>query len=305
MNQTQLREAILEEKKKQNAVILAHVYQDHDVQEIADVTGDSFALAKAVQEIDAETVIMCGVLFMAETVKILSPHKNVILPEPLAGCPMAEQLKPEEISAFRKAHPDHLVAAYINTTAELKAVSDICVTSSSAVRILSRLDQKDILFIPDKNLAAFVQSRLPEKHISVMNGFCPAHNGVTKEDIVSIKKRHPEARVAAHPECRSEVLELADMVGATTEIIRYAEETPGEVIIVTERGVVDALRKVHGPSRFIQAVPHQLVCRSMKLTTLDSVYSALRGFGGLRIEMEEDLRLKAKRSIDNMLEYGK
>lgn len=305
MNHTQLKEAILREKKKQNAVILAHVYQNYDVQEIADITGDSFALAKAVQDIDAETIIMCGVLFMAETVKILSPHKKVILPEPLAGCPMAEQLKPEEISEFRQKHPDCLVAAYINTTAELKAVSDICVTSSSAVRILSRLEKKDILFIPDKNLAAFVQRQLPEKHISVMDGFCPAHNGVVAKDILSIKKRYPEAHVAAHPECRKEVLELADMVGATTEIIRYAEEKTGEIIIVTERGVVDSLRKTRGSNRFIQAAPRQLVCRGMRLTTLYSVYHTLRGFGGLSVEIKEDLRLQAKRSIDNMLKYGK
>lgn len=304
MTSEQLKQEILKLKADKNITVLAHVYQHRDILEVADVTGDSFALAKAAEKIDSDTVIMCGVSFMAETVKILSPKKTVILPEPNAGCPMAEMLSPSHITDFTAEHPDYMVAAYINTTSELKAVSDVCVTSSSAVKILSTIDHDKFLFIPDKNLGAYVAEQLPDKKIVTMNGYCPTHDRVTADDIFELKDKYPTAPVAAHPECRSSVLELADFVGATTQITSFAEKQEGDVIIVTEMGVCDYLNHKYNTNRFIQAAPDKLICPNMKATTLNSLYNALNGTGGCEIELDEELRLKAKVSIDNMLKYG-
>lgn len=305
MNDIELKEQILQLKKEQDCVILAHVYQDYKVQEIADITGDSFALAKAAANISAKKVIMCGVYFMAEMVKILSPEKEVILPVASAGCPMAEMLTFDEIKAFKSAHPDYTVAAYVNTTAKLKTLADVCVTSSSAEKILTQMNCADVLFIPDKNLGSYIAKRLPETHFEFLNGCCPYHDSVSADDILKLKAQHPDAVVAAHPECKAEVVALADMVGATTEIMKYAIEHDGSVIIVTERGVVDYLNHKYKTDRFIQAAPDKLVCKSMKSITLNSVLDALEGRGeSKKIELEEDIRLGAKKSIDAMLKYG-
>ena len=225
MNHQELKQAVLEEKKKQGVLILAHTYQSPDVLEIADITGDSFALSKAAQKIEADRVLMCGVRFMAETVKILSPDKEVILSHSGAGCPMAEQIAPKTVEQYRKEHPDHAVCAYINTTAELKALADVCVTSSSAVEIVSRIPQKDILFIPDKNLGSFVKQKVPQKNIHLMDGYCHVHNGIRPEHILQCQQQHPGAKVAIHPECPADAVALADMAGSTKEIIEYALNT--------------------------------------------------------------------------------
>jgi len=304
MNQSNQKQKIMEMKRLKNICILAHVYQTPDILDVADITGDSFLLAQKAREVDADTVLVCGVSFMADTVKILSPKKKVILAEPSAGCPMAGQIHPSRVVEFRRQHPEYCVAAYVNTSTELKAVSDVCVTSSSAVRILSKIPQNDVLFIPDRNLGAYVAKHLPEKRFLLWEGCCEVHDSVARGDILSLKAKHPRARVAAHPECRPEVLELADMIGATTQIRDHVLETPGEFIIVTERGVVDYLTKATGENRFYQAVPDKLVCEDMKKTTLDSVEKALDGRGGLEITLPEELRLKALNSIEKMLELG-
>lgn len=305
MDTLALREEILRLKKEKNILILAHTYQSPEVLDVADITGDSFALSVAATNNDADTILLCGVRFMAETVKILSPQKKVILSELWASCPMAVQIAPERVAEFKKNNPDVAVVAYINTTTKLKAECDVCVTSSTAVRIVSRLPQKDILFIPDKNLGAYVDSQLPEKNIILWDGYCYVHNSVTEQDVLDEKAQRPGALVAAHPECRPEVLAHADMIGSTSAIIDFVENTDEDVIVATERGVIDQLKLRYPDRGLYQLAPKKMMCRNMKMTTLESVYNALVGKGGDVIEIDEDIRLKAKGCIDRMLELGK
>lgn len=304
MDTQQLKAAILEEKKKSGTMILAHTYQEPDIIDIADFSGDSYALSVKAQQCEQERILLCGVRFMAETANILSPEKQVFLPSPSATCPMAEQITPERVRAFREENPDVCVVAYINTTARLKAECDVCVTSSSAVKIISALPQKDILFIPDKNLGGWVAKQLPEKNIIIWDGFCPVHNQLTAADIRAAKAQNPSAKVAVHPECPAEVVELADMVGATSGIINYCLSVQDDVIIGTERNVYEYLKREHPERNFIQVSPEKLACTDMQKTTLQNVYDTLTGRGGERIVVDEPLRTKAKRSIDNMLKYG-
>ena len=305
MNSKELKKQIEELKKETGTVILAHTYQDPDIIDIADVTGDSFFLSKKAAELKAKRVVMCGVRFMAESVKILSPETETILPVPSATCPMAEQISPERVRKYKEENPQAQVVAYINTTAALKAECDVCVTSSSAIKIVDKLDADEILFIPDQHLGSFVKKKLPNKNITLWDGYCPVHAQLTKEDVLECKKAHPSAKFAVHPESPAEVVELADMVGATSEIISYAKATPGEIIIGTERGVVDylALHEENG-ERFIQLSPQKLCCEDMKKISLEDVYKALKGDSGEEITLPEDLRKKALTAINRMLELG-
>ena len=290
---------------EQGALVAAHTYQAPEIQDAADIVGDSYALAKRAAETDAAVVYMCGVRFMAEGVKILAPDKRVVLVEPEADCPMARQIDPARVAEFRTAHPEYAVVAYINTTAELKAVSDVCVTSSSALKIVRSLPQKDILFIPDKNLGDYVRRQVPEKHIVTWDGYCPVHNAVTAADVLAAKALHPEAKVAMHPECPPEALELADMAGSTAAIIDYIREggSGEEVIVATERGVVDRLDTRY-PGRLHQLCEDKLVCPDMKRTTLQSLLAAMESQGGEEIRLGEKLADAARRSLENMLRYG-
>ena len=293
-------------KKETGAVILAHTYQSPEITDIADIVGDSFALASKCAALPEKKVVMCGVRFMAESDKILAPEKEVLLPEPDATCPMAEMITPERVRRFKAEHPEAVVVAYINTTAALKAECDVCVTSSSALKIVSQLDAPEILFIPDKNLGAYVKKMLPCKNIILWDGYCPVHNSLTAEDIIEAKRSHPEAAVAVHPECPPEVVSLADMAGSTAEIIKFAKASEKPVIIGTERGVADgflAHEKGSG-DKYIYLCPEKLVCADMKKITLDSVTAALNGTGGESVTVDEELRLKAKKSIDEMLRLG-
>ena len=305
MPNSALKNEIVEEARKRDTVILAHTYQNPDIIDIADVTGDSFFLSQKAKELKGKRVIMCGVRFMAESVKILSPETEVILPVPSATCLMAEQISPDRVRAFKKENPDTSVVAYINTTAALKAECDVCVTSSSALKIVRALPNKNILFIPDKNLGSYVKKQIPEKNIILWDGYCPVHNKLTKEDIISLKAEHPDAVFAVHPESPEEVLEFADMIGATSEIIKYAKSQKGKVIIGTEKGVVDYLSThEENGGRFIQLSKEKLVCEDMKITTLDDVYKAVTGEQGESIVLDEEIRKKALKSIDKMLELG-
>ena len=291
---------------EQGALVAAHTSQAPEIQDAADIVGDSYALAKRAAETDAAVVYMCGVRFMAEGVKILAPDKRVVLVEPEADCPMARQIDPARVAEFRAAHPEYAVVAYINTTAELKAVSDVCVTSSSALKIVRSLPQKDILFIPDKNLGDYVRRQVPEKHIVTWDGYCPVHNAVTAADVLAAKARHPQAKVAMHPECPPEALELADMAGSTAAIIDYIREGGSggeEVIVATERGVVDRLDARY-PGRLHQLCEDKLVCPDMKRTTLQSLLAAMESRGGEEIRLGEKLADAARRSLENMLRYG-
>ena len=300
----ELQEEILRLKKEKDICILAHSYQAREITEIADFTGDSFGLSVQASKAPQKTVIMCGVRFMAETVKILSPEKTVYLANPLAGCPMAEQMDKEMISAVKEKYPDYTVVCYINTTTELKTICDVCVTSSSAVKIIGKLPNKNILFIPDKNLGAFVAHQLPEKNIKLLQGGCPTHLRAGKRDVQKAKSLHPDALLLVHPECLPEVTALADYVGSTTGIIDYAKNSGAkEFIIGTELSILGHLQ-YECPEKSFYPLSIDLVCHNMKITTLTDVLNCLKGSGGEIIELAEDVRLKAKTCIDLMIELG-
>ena len=300
----EMQDEILRLKKQLDVCILAHAYQSREIIEIADFMGDSFGLSEQAAKAPQQTVIMCGVRFMAETVKILSPDKKVILTASKAGCPMAEQMTVESIKELKKQYPDAAVVAYINTTAELKTACDVCVTSASALKIVSALPQKDIIFIPDINLGSYIALKCPDKNVITVQGGCPYHASVTVADVDEAKSAHPEAVFLVHPECKKEVAKKADFIGSTTAIIKYAKESQKkEFIIGTENSIVEYLQ-YECPDKLFYPVSASLICRDMKLTTLPEVYNCLKGISGEEIILDEDIRIKAKHSIDEMLRLG-
>lgn len=300
-----IQERILRLKQEKNACILAHCYQTHDILEVADYVGDSFGLAQNASKTDCSTVIMCGVRFMAETVKILSPEKRVLLPKAEAGCPMAEQLDPEMLRQLQAAYPDYTTVAYINTTAELKTLCDVCVTSSSAIKIIRNMDAEKILFIPDCNLGDYISKQVPEKQFQLIHGGCPTHVRMTRDDVLRARAAHPNALLLVHPECRPQVTEMADFVGSTTEIMHYAENSDArEFIIGTENSIVQHLGISH-PEKLFYALSKDCVCHNMKVTTIADVLHCLEGTDGEEILLEESVRLCAKKSIDEMIRLGK
>lgn len=304
MNVYELQQKILELKKEKDICILAHSYEAAEILEIADYTGDSFQLSQLASKADNKTFLMCGVRFMAETVKILSPEKKVILAHEEAGCPMAEQMDVDYINSIKKEHPDYLVVAYINTTAALKTVCDVCVTSASAVKIVKALPNKNILFIPDCNLGDFVAKQVPDKNLMLLQGGCPIHGKMTAQDVMNAKKLHPNALLLVHPECKPEVAELADYVGSTSGIMKFAEESDAkEFIIGTEISITEHLSYKCPDKNFYNLSKH-LICSDMKITTLVDVYKAMNGTGGCEISLDEDTISKARVCIDKMIELG-
>ena len=284
--------------------ILAHSYQASEITEIADFVGDSYALSVKAQDVPQKNVMMCGVRFMAETVKILSPEKNVYLANPIAGCPMAEQMDRELISAVKKQFPDYAVVAYINTTADLKTVCDVCVTSSSAVRIVKEMEADKILFIPDCNLGQYVADQVPGKQIKLLQGGCPIHARVQKRDVDKARALHPNAKLLVHPECQPEVVREADYVGSTSGIMNEAKQSDEkEFIIGTEISIAEHLQYAC-PEKKFYPLTKELICPNMKATTLIDVLNVLRGEGGEEIVLEEETRLAAKRCIDEMIRRG-
>ena len=299
-----IQEEILKLKKEKDICILAHCYQSPDILEVADFVGDSFALSVSASKVTNKTVIMCGVRFMAETVKILSPDKKVILANGDAGCPMAEMMDKELIEQVKEQYPDYTVVAYINTTSELKTVCDVCVTSSSALKICKSLDTDKILFIPDKNLGSYIAKQLPEKEFKLLSGGCPTHARMGISDVKKAKVAHPEALFLVHPECVPEVVAEADYVGSTTGIMNYAKKSDAkEFIIGTESSIVSHLQ-LACPDKMFYPLSKDLVCHNMKLTTIVDVLNSVKGIGGEEIELDEDVRLGAKRCIDKMIELG-
>lgn len=291
-------------KKEKDICILAHAYQSHDIWEVADYVGDSFGLAQRAAEAPQKTMIMCGVRFMAETVKLLSPEKTVYLPEPDAGCPMADQIDYDLLATLREKNPDYTVVAYVNTTTEVKTLSDVCVTSSSAVKIVKNMPEKDILFIPDCNLGSWVKKQVPEKNIKLVSGGCPTHVRVTVKDVEKAKAAHPNALLLVHPECLKEVTELADYAGSTTGIMDYAAKSDAkEFIIGTENSIVSHLQLAHPEKRFY-ALSKDCVCHNMKMTTLGDVYNCVVNGEGESITLTEETMQKARKSIDAMLRLG-
>lgn len=299
-----IQEKILRLKKERGAVVLAHCYQTHDILEVADFVGDSFGLAQKACKTDAQTVIMCGVRFMAETVKILCPEKTVLLPEEDAGCPMAEMISLDKLRELRAQYPEHAVVAYINTTAELKTLCDVCVTSSSAPKIIKKMPQNKILFIPDKNLGSYIAAQCPEKEIVTVNGCCPVHAAITAADVEAAKKAHPNALLLVHPECSKAVVERADYVGSTTGIMDFAKNSPAkEFIIGTENSIVQHLG-IDCPEKRFFPLSKNFICKNMQLTKLASLLHCLEGNYGEEITMPEETRLLAKKCIDEMLRLG-
>lgn len=298
-----IQQEILRLKKEKHITILAHSYQAEEIQEIADHTGDSFRLSELAAKDPNNTLIMCGVHFMAETCKLLSPDKKVILAKEGCGCPMAEQLSVEELRQLKKQYPDHTVVAYINTTAALKTECDVCVTSASAVEICRKIENDKILFIPDCNLGAFVAGQLPEKQITLIKGGCPVHAAVTEDEAAAVKKRHPGALLLVHPECVPDVTKHADYIGSTSGIVSFAKKSDAkEFIIGTEISIAEHLQ-FECPEKEFYTLSKNLICPDMKRTTIMDVYKALNG-GGSEITMPDEVIKKASVCINRMLELG-
>ncbi len=291
-------------KKQKNAVILAHYYAPAEVQEIADYIGDSFYLAKVAKNCNADIIVFCGVLFMGESAKILNPDKKVLMPDITADCPMAHMVKEGKIAEMRAKYPDLAVVCYINSTAELKCQSDVCVTSSNAVKIVEALPNKNIFFIPDKNLGGYVAEQINDKNIILNDGYCPIHKQLTAEQIISEKQKHPNALVLTHPECEKEVIELSDFIGSTADIIAYADRSQNtEFIICTEDGVNYKLANDNPQKKFYFPNPRPC-CKDMKLNTLENLLSVLENEDN-EVVLDKDIMLNALAPLDKMLELAK
>ncbi len=300
----ELQDKIVALKKEKGICLVAHTYQASEILEIADIAGDSFQLSLGAQKVSEKTIVLAGVRFMAEGVKLLSPEKTVILANPDAGCPMAEQIAPARVVQFKQEHPDVPVVAYINTTAELKAVCDVCVTSSTAVKIVSRMPEKEILFIPDCNLGDYVQRQLPDKKVNLWLGGCHVHAAVTEKDVANARKLHPDALLLVHPECVPEVVAQADFVGSTAAIMDYASASDAQSFIIgTEMSIAEHLSYKFPDKQFFM-LSKKLVCPNMKITSLMDVYHAIAGTGGETIALSPELMRDARRPIDRMIELG-
>jgi quinolinate synthase len=286
-------------KKERKAVILAHYYQRPEVQDVADFVGDSLQLSQQAAETDAEVIVFCGVHFMAESAAILSPDKIVLLPEAKAGCPMADMVDTEGLRAYKKRVPGVKVVCYVNTSAEVKAESDICCTSSNAVKVLKSLEGQDVLFIPDENLGRYA-ANIVERPIELWPGSCRTHHRLTKEDILKAREEHPSAKVIVHPECTQDICQEADYVGSTAGLINYAKNSENhEFIVGTESGILHKLHQVCPDKEFYLA-SERLTCPNMKMTTLAKVKDALETLSP-RVTVKEEIRVRAKEALDRML----
>ncbi|MBR3631134.1 MAG: quinolinate synthase NadA [Oscillospiraceae bacterium] len=304
MTISELQQEILRLKQEKDMCILAHSYVAREITEIADFVGDSYALSVRAKDVPNANVLLCGVRFMAETVKILSPEKHVYLSNPIAGCPMAEQMDKEMIMQVKATLPGYTVMAYVNTTAALKTIADVCVTSSSAVKIARALDNDKILFIPDCNLGAYVAKQVPEKTVKLLQGGCPVHAAVRPRAVEEAKKRHPQALVLVHPECVPGVTEQADYVGSTSGIMDFAKQSDAkEFIIGTEISIAEQLQ-YDCPDKCFYPLDKELICPNMKSTTLVDVYRVLQGQAGEEIFLDDATIMQARRCIDKMIELG-
>lgn len=299
-----ITEEIQKLKKEKNAVILAHYYVTPEVQEIADYIGDSFYLSKIAVDLKEQTIVYCGVAFMGESAKVLNPKKTVLMPDAEADCPMAHMADRETIEKMRQAYEDLAVVCYINSTAELKQYSDVCVTSANAVRIVKALPNQNIFFIPDRNLAHFVAEQVPEKQFVYNEGFCPIHEKMRLEEVKQVKELHPQALVLAHPECPKVILDLSDYIGSTSGIINYAKQSDAEeFIICTENGVRHKMEKENPGKRFY-FTDTEPVCADMKKITPEKVLHVLKT-GENEVQISEELRELSKRPLEKMLELAK
>lgn len=300
----EMRNRIEQLKKEKNAVILAHYYVDGEVQEIADYVGDSYFLAKKAAEIPADVIIFCGVSFMGESAKILNPEKRVIMADEYADCPMAHMIDADRIREVRKQYEDVAVVCYVNSTAQIKAESDICVTSSNAIKIVEKLPNKNIFFIPDNNLGRYVAKQLPDKHFIFHDGFCHVHKSIHLEELLKAKEAKPEALALAHPECTEDVLKEADFVGSTSQIIDFATNSEKkEFIICTEMGIFYELH-LKNPEKKFYSVGHRQFCPNMKRIKPEGVLNALESLSP-EVELDEEVRVKAEIPLQKMLELAR
>lgn len=300
----ELKEKIQRLKVEKNALILAHYYENDDIQEIADFVGDSYYLSKIGKECKESTIVFCGVKFMAESAKILSPEKTVLLPNIDAGCTMADMIDGQDVRELKKEHPKAKVICYINSTAEVKAESDICCTSSNALKIINKLAVDEIIFIPDKNLGEYINEKTQGVDMTLWNGFCCVHEFVNAEEIIEVKNSDSDIKILVHPECNREIRKLADFIGSTGEIIKFATEDNGEkYMIVTEEGILYELKNRNPNKQFI--TPRTaMICKNMKKTTLEDVYNSLIS-KQYEITLDEDIRSAAQKCLDAMHEMAR
>ena len=288
-------------KKKRGALIVAHNYQRDEIQEIADIRGDSYAMARAVTGAKEKVIVFCGVKFMAESACMLSPDKTVLLPVEEAGCPLADMITAEKLRKKKEEHPDAAVVCYVNSTAAVKAESDICCTSSNAVGVVKSLNENKVIFVPDRNLGRYVAERVPEKELILWDGYCVVHMRLTREEVISTKELHPRAEFIAHPECRKEVLDLADYIGSTAGMIEYVKGSPcKEFIVGTEIGIIYKLTR-DNPDKKFYVPTEQFICANMKLTTLGWLARSLEKMV-YRIEVPENTAERARGALERMLE---
>ena len=301
MEQDQLKEEITRLKPERDAVIFAHNYQPAEIQDIADVVGDSLELSRLAAQAEARLIIFAGVYFMAETAKILAPDKKVVIPEPQAGCPLADQASQTDLIEMKKKFPGRKVISYVNTTAGVKAETDICCTSANAVKLVNSLPDEEIIFVPDRNLASYVRLKTG-KRIIAWNGYCPVHEEIRVTHLLEAKASHPEAEIWAHPECRPEVLELADRVLSTGQMINEARKTAaGEIIIATETGLLHRLGQDNPGKKFYPVRP-EAVCPEMKKNSLEKVYLALLEEKP-EVIVDEEIAAKARAAINRMVQF--
>ncbi len=300
-----IREKIIELKKEKNAVILAHCYQNVEIDEIADYVGDSLYLSQKAAESDADIIVFAGVTFMAQTAKIISPNKKVIIPSKDCGCAMADMINLNQLREFKSKNPDIPVVCYINSTAEVKSECDICCTSSNAIKIVESLKSDKVLFLPDQFLGKWVESQLNGVEVITYNGCCPVHNQVSAEDVKLAKAKYPNAKVLTHPECKNEVTVLSDYVGSTTGIMKYVADNKDkkEFIIVTEKGVVDRLRRDY-PDKKFYLIREDMICSSMKTNKFEDIYNALLN-EEYEVTLDEEISKKALGCIERMLQVSK
>lgn len=291
-------------KKEKNAIVLAHSYQNVEIDEVADFVGDSLYLSQKAKETTAEIIVFAGVYFMAQTAKIISPDKKVLLPNLNAGCLMADMINYNQMVEFKKQYPNIPVVCYINSTAEVKAECDICCTSSNALQIVRSLNVPQVLFVPDANLGKYVESQLDGVEVITYQGCCPVHDNVTVENIKTVREKYPNAKVLIHPECKTEVSMLGDYIGSTSGIIDYVKNSSDkQFVIVTEKGVADRLKRDYPEKDFI-LISERMLCESMKLTTLEEVLNSLENEVN-EITLDEPVRLKSAECIERMLKVSK
>jgi len=294
-----LKEDILKLKKEKNALVLAHLYEKAEIQEVADIVGDSYFLSKKAMESSKDIIVFCGVKFMAESAKILSPNKRILIPVNDTTCPMADMATVDKLKAMKLRNPKAKVVTYINSNGDIKALSDVCVTSSSAKAILNNIEEEEIIFLPDRNLGSYLQENIQNKKFILYDGFCPVHERVEEEEVLTLKNRYPNFKVLVHPECSKKVRDLGDFIGSTSEIIDYSvqDETNG-FIVVTEEGVLYQMKE-KSPNKIFIPIDNGMICPNMKKISMKDLYNCLIN-EEFEVHIEEELRLKAHKSLENM-----